>query len=67
MAAGWTAHGWSWQEGWLDRGPPWPPAQMGYNRLPVDARAIEGLACAQTAANRGARGMANQWGGLMTG
>jgi len=67
MAAGLTDHVWSLQEVLLYRVPPWPPAQTVSNRMPVDDRARERLACAQMEDNRVDRGIENQFGGLMTG
>jgi IS1 family transposase len=67
IAAGWTDHVWSWKEVWLYRVPPWPQAQTAYNRMPVDDRAGERLACAPMEVHRVERGVENQVGGLMTG
>jgi hypothetical protein len=67
MAAGLTDHVWSLPEVLLYRVPPWPQAQTVSNRMPVDDRARERLACAPMEDNRVERGMENQFGGLMTG
>jgi hypothetical protein len=67
MAAGLTDHVWSLQAVLLYRVPPWPQAQTAYNRMPVDDRAGEQLACAPMEGHRVERGVENQWGGLMTG
>jgi hypothetical protein len=67
MAAGLTDHVWSLKEVLLYRVPPWPQAQTVENRMPVDERARERLACAPMEDNRVERGIENQFGGLMTG
>ena len=67
MAAGVTEHVWSLQEVLLWRVPPWPQAQTVSNRMPVDERAGERLACAPMEDHRVERGVEHQFGGLMTG
>jgi hypothetical protein len=67
MAAGLPDHVWSLQEGWRYRVPPWPQAQTASNRMPVDDRAGEQLACAPLEVHRVARGVEHPLGGLMTG
>jgi hypothetical protein len=67
MAAGLTDHVWTLQEVRLFRVPPWPQSQTVYNRMLVEDRGGEPLACAPREDNRGERGVAHQFGGLMTG
>jgi len=52
MAAGVTDHVWSLTEVLCYRGPPWPQPQTVSNRMPVDDRGGERLACAQMEGNR---------------
>jgi hypothetical protein len=47
MAAGLTDHVWSLREVLMFRVPPWPQPQTVSNRMPVDARSVERLRCAQ--------------------
>lgn len=67
MAAGLTDHGWSRKDVLFFRGPPWLQPQTAYNRMPVDARGVKWLACAQMQGNRVERGVENRFGGFMTG
>jgi hypothetical protein len=67
MAAGVTDHVWSLKEVLLFRVPPWPQAQTVENRIPIDERARERLACAPMEDNSGERSVENQFDGLMIG